>query len=62
MIGFMENTQAANSRDSDLKEVQRLQFVLDKANRFPNLLSTEEMLKLSRKLAELERKVYSYKK
>lgn len=47
--------------DAERKEIKRLKFVLDKANRFPNLLSSEETLKLSRKLADLERKAHKYK-
>ncbi len=47
--------------EAELKEIQRLKFVLDRANRYPNLLSNEETLKLSRKLAELERKAHGYK-
>lgn len=47
---------------SDIKEIMRLRFVLDKSNRFPGLLSSNETLKLSRKLADLERSVHKYGK
>lgn len=47
--------------DADVKEINRLRFVLDKANRFPGLLSSDETLKLSRKLADLERRAHKYR-
>lgn len=46
--------------EADIKEIQRLRFVLDKSNRYPNMLSSIETLRLSRKLADLERKIQGY--
>ncbi len=57
----METEVSLNS-DADVKEINRLRFVLDKANRFPELLSSNETLKLSRKLADLERQAHKYRK
>lgn len=56
---LMETDVSLNC-DADAKEISRLRFVLDKANRFPGLLSSEETLKLSRKLADLERRTHRY--
>ena len=52
---------APNVTGAEMKEIQRLRFVLDKANRFPNLLSSNETLKLARKLADLERRAHNDK-
>ncbi len=54
--------EVSNDSNSDTREIMRLRFVLDKSNRFPGLLSTEETLKLSRKLADLERRTHKYTK
>ncbi|MBU4300160.1 MAG: hypothetical protein ABIF85_02740 [Nanoarchaeota archaeon] len=59
--GVMD-TEVSLKWDSDVKEINRLRFVLDKANRFPELLSSTETLKLSRKLADLERRTHKYSK
>lgn len=53
-------TEVPNASVAEMKEIMRLRFVLDKANRFPDLLSTDETLKLSRKLADLERRAHRY--
>jgi len=53
-------TEVSVDSDTDVKEINRLRFVLDKANRFPDLLSSVETLKLSRKLADLERRTHKY--
>ena len=55
-------TAVSADLDADVKEITRLRFVLDKANRFPGLLSSDETLKLSRKLADLERRTHKYSK
>lgn len=55
-------TEVSLNWDADVKEINRLRFVLDKANRFPGLLSSDETLKLSRKLADLERRTHKYSK
>lgn len=52
--------EVPNASDAEKKEIIRLRFVLDKANRFPGLLSSDETLKLSRKLADLERQTHKY--
>ena len=54
-------TEVSNASDAEMKEIVRLRFVLDKANRFPELLSSDETLKLSRKLADLERRAHKYR-
>ena len=63
VAGKTSALEAAISGDSDadVKEINRLRFVLDKANRFPELLSSDETLKLSRKLADLERRTHKYR-
>jgi len=40
----------------ELKEMDRLKFVLDRANRYPDLLDINETKKLSLRLDALERK------
>ncbi len=64
VAGKTSALEAAISGDSDadIREINRLHFVLDKANRFPELLSSDETLKLSRKLADLERRTHKYRK
>ncbi len=53
-------TEVSDASRAEMKEINRLRFVLDKANRFPGLLSSDETLKLSRKLADLERRTHKY--
>ncbi|VVB59763.1 Uncharacterised protein [uncultured archaeon] len=55
-----QETEVSDASRAEMKEINRLRFVLDKANRFPGLLSSEETLKLSRKLADMERRTHKY--
>ncbi|MFH1432932.1 MAG: hypothetical protein ABIG84_06980 [archaeon] len=55
MMEFENETTVLGS-DSELKEVERLRFILDKANRFPGCLDDTEERRLMMRLTKLERK------
>ncbi len=52
----LERDTLVLDRDKELKEVGRLRFILDKANRFPGCLDDTEERKLMARLTKLERK------
>ncbi len=52
----LERETCIMGRDEDLREVGRLRFILDKANRFPGCLGETEERRLMARLTKLERK------
>ncbi len=51
-----ESEKLVMDKSEDLKEIERLRFILDKQNRYPGCLGDNEERKLLARLSRLERK------